>query len=214
MSVEPIGGDHSIAMAWGDSGLTRRSSGGPGTDTVRIQSQLGYELNKQPSHQDRLQSQHGYELNSQQSSPSGQDTITTLIWIKICILHGFPCKMDFSQHKSPNPTSGHFRRGCDSEISHGKPYKMHFSRILYTLRHVNNSKYIAQSSKFMKLLRDGFISQLFSTWGKVRSMWETVNSSRTGQWHTCTPDRFIRAPNMLIIIKNITNKSLNNIYQI
>ena len=42
----------------------------------------------------------------------------------ICILYGFPCKMDFSHHGS--------RRGWDSEksgeksVSHGKPYKMHF----------------------------------------------------------------------------------------
>ena len=44
----------------------------------------------------------------------------------------FPREMDFSHHKSPNPTRVAWRQEWDSEtsgqktISHGKPYKMHF----------------------------------------------------------------------------------------
>ena len=48
------------------------------------------------------------------------------------MLYGFPCEMDFSHHKSPNPTrvtynkGGIRRRVVRKSISHGKPYKMHF----------------------------------------------------------------------------------------
>ena len=51
---------------------------------------------------------------------------------KICILYGHPCDMDFSYHKSPNPTPSRLRWMWDSEtsgeksISHEKPYTMHF----------------------------------------------------------------------------------------
>ena len=71
-----------------------------------------------------------------------------------CLLYGFPCEMDFSHHKSPNRTR---LRGRDSESSgekfilHEKPYKM-------------------PKLKIVKTLWDGFISQLFSTWGKFGSM--------------------------------------------
>ena len=43
---------------------------------------------------------------------------------RICILHGFPCEMDFSHLRIPlwwdSETCG------EKSISHGKPYKMHF----------------------------------------------------------------------------------------
>ena len=36
----------------------------------------------------------------------------------ICILYGFPCEVDFSRHKSQNPT--HIESACDSEITSEK----------------------------------------------------------------------------------------------
>ena len=52
-----------------------------------------------------------------------------------------------------------------------------FSRILYTLRHLNEVAYTAKL-QIMKTMWNGCISQLFSAWGKVRSMRECLRAGR------------------------------------
>ena len=49
---------------------------------------------------------------------------------KICILYGFPFEMDFSHHKSPNPTRSEMTG--EKSISHGKTIQNALSHILYT----------------------------------------------------------------------------------
>ena len=69
------------------------------------------------------------------------------IKITICIWYGCPCGI-------------HKRLDWDSEISGEK----------ISHEHMNNTKCIVQSVKIINTMWDGFISQLFSTWGKLRSM--------------------------------------------
>ena len=67
------------------------------------------------------------------------------------------------------------RRGWDSEtsgeksISHGKPYKMHFLEY-FTLQGMLIMLNTLRKVEDHETMWEGFISQLFSTWGKVRSM--------------------------------------------
>ena len=82
----------------------------------------------------------------------------------ICILYGFSFEMDFSPRVSEwdSETSG------EKSISHGKPYKMHFLAYFTlqgTLVMLNTLRKVEDHENHV-----GFISQLFSTWGKVRSM--------------------------------------------
>ena len=71
---------------------------------------------------------------------------------------------------SPRVLESRLRRGWDSEtsgeksISHGKPYKNAFSRILYTSRHVSHAKYTAQSWISYVSYSIGLVSTLSTNW--------------------------------------------------
>ena len=96
---------------------------------------------------------------------------------KICILYGFPCEMDFSQHESPNPTRASglgwdLETSGEKSISHGKPCKMLFLAYFTlqgTLIKLNTLCKVADYENHVRWI---YLTTVLCIWGKVRSMRE------------------------------------------
>ena len=91
---------------------------------------------------------------------------------KICILHGFPCEMDFSHHESPNPTrvacdQGGIRRQVVRNTSHMETTQNAFSvRTVLTVLAFAIPCLPSQQTHHVEttLSECGILVTLFSTW--------------------------------------------------